>query len=103
MSVSACHTEVSVLLSLLLANRRVLSCFFLLFLVVLISFLIIPVVREKIRVKLAPAIPTGATTTFTEEIIQTPHLLCLKQFKLYLCNQKQLHVCLIFYCIIFFH
>ena len=68
MSVSACHTEVSVLLSLLLANRRILSCFFLLFLVVLISFLIIPVVREKIRVKLAPAIPTGTPTILIEQI-----------------------------------
>ena len=68
MSVSACHTEVSVLLSLLLANRRILSCFFLLFLVVLISFLIIPVVREKIRVKLAPAIPTGAPAILIEQI-----------------------------------
>ena len=35
-------------------------------------------VREKIRVKLTPAIPTGAPTTFTEEIIQTPALNALK-------------------------
>ena len=78
MSVSACHTEVSVLLSLLLANRRILSCFFLLFLVVLISFLIIPVVREKIRVKLAPALPIEAPATLTEEVIHTPLLVALK-------------------------
>ena len=42
------------------------------------NFLIIPVVREKIKVKLAPAIPTGAPTTLTEEIIQTPSLVTLK-------------------------
>ena len=51
------------LLSLLLANIRILSCFFFLFLVMFSNFLIIPVVREKNRVKLAPAIPTGAPTT----------------------------------------
>ena len=37
-------------------------------------FLIIPIVREKINVKLAPAIPRRAPTTLTEEIIQTPPL-----------------------------
>ena len=46
----------------------------LLCLIMLIKFLIIPVVREKIRVELAPAIPTGAPTTLTEEIIQNPQL-----------------------------
>ena len=45
------------------------------------NFLIIPVVREKIKVKLAPAIPTGAPTTLTEEIIQTPPLFALKTSK----------------------
>ena len=37
----------SVLFSLLLANIRILSCFFFLFLVMLSNFLIIPVVREN--------------------------------------------------------
>ena len=45
------------------------------------SFLIIPVVREKIKVKLAPAIPTGAPTKLTEEIIQTAPLAALKTIK----------------------
>ena len=38
-------------------------------------------VKEKIKVKLAPAIPTGAPTTLTEEIIQTSPLFALKTFK----------------------
>ena len=45
------------------------------------NILIIPVVRKKIRVKLAPAIRTGAPTTLTEDIIQTSLLLALKTFK----------------------
>ena len=61
------------------------------------NFFIIPVVREKIRVKRAPAIPTGAPTTLTEDTY-----FYLKQLKLYLCNQKQQHIYLIFYYIIFF-
>ena len=78
MSISACDTKVSMQLSLLLTNIRILSCFFFSFLVMLSNFLVIPVVREKIKVKLAPAIPTGAPTTLTEEIIQTPSLVTLK-------------------------
>ena len=50
------------LFSLHLTIIRILSCFFLLFLVILSNFLIIPVVKEKIKVKLVPAIPTGAPT-----------------------------------------
>ena len=45
------------------------------------NFFIIPVVREKIKVKLAPTIPTGAPTILTEEIIQTPPLASLKIIK----------------------
>ena len=67
--------------SLLLANIRILSCFFFLFLVMFCNFLIGPVVREKIRVKLAPAIPTGAPTTLAEEIIQTRPLVALNIIK----------------------
>ena len=66
------------LFSLLLANIRILACLFFLFLVMLSCFLIIPVVKEIIKVKLAPAIPTGGATTLTDEIIQTPPLLALK-------------------------
>ena len=52
-----------------LASIRILSCFFFLFLAMLSKFLIVPVVREKIKVKLAPAIPTGALTILTGEMI----------------------------------
>ena len=48
MSINACDTKVSMLSSLFLANIRIFSCFFFLFLVMLSNFLIIPVVREKI-------------------------------------------------------
>ena len=66
------------------------------------NFLIIPVVREKIKVKLALAIPTGAPTILVNEIIDTPPLMHLKQLKLGQYNQKQQHIYLIFYCMIFF-
>ena len=69
------------LLSLLLANIRILSCFFFLFLVIFSNFLTIPVVREKIKVKLALAIPTGAPTILVNEIIDTPQLVALKTIK----------------------
>ena len=69
MSISVCDTKVPMLLSLLLVNIRILSCFFFLFVVMLNNFLIIPVVREKNRVKRAPAIPAGSPKNLTEEII----------------------------------
>ena len=49
--------------------------------------LTIPVLREKIKVKLALAIATGAPKTLANKILQ--QLSHLKQLKLYLCNQKQ--------------
>ena len=82
MSINAWDTEVSMLSSLLLANIRTLSCSFSLFLAMLSNFLIIPVVREKIKVKLALAIPTGAPTKLAYEIIQTPLLVALKTIKI---------------------
>ena len=82
MSINAWDTKVSMILSLLLANLRILSCFFFLFLVILSNFLIIPVVKEKIKVKLALAIPTGAPTTLADEMIQTPLLVALKTIKI---------------------
>ena len=55
---------------------------------ILSNFLIIPVVKENIRVKLAPAISIGASTTPTEETIKTLPLVALKTiFRLCLCNQ----------------
>ena len=53
------------------------------------NFLIIPVIREKSRVKTAPAIQTGAPTTLTDEKIQTPPLVALRQLKPCLCNKKR--------------
>ena len=70
------------LLSLLLANIKILSGFFFLFLVVLNIFLTIPVVREKIKVKLALTIPTGAPTTLAKEQIDTPPVIALKTIKI---------------------
>ena len=45
------------------------------------NFLIIPVVRKKIKVKLAHAIPTGAPTTLANKMIDTPPLVELKTIK----------------------
>ena len=59
---------------------RILSCFFL-FLVIFNNFLTIPVVREKIKVRLAHAIPTGALIILVNEIIDTPLLVALKTIK----------------------
>ena len=72
MSTNAWDTKVSMLFNLLFANIRVLSCFFFLFLVILNSFFIIPVVKEKIKLKLALDTPIGAPTTLADEKIQTP-------------------------------
>ena len=55
---------------------------FLLFLVMLSNVLIIPVAREKIKVKLALAIPNGAPTTLADEMIQNPLLVALKTIKI---------------------
>ena len=45
------------------------------------NFFIIPVVGEKIKVKLALAILTGAPTTFESEIIDIPPVVALKIIK----------------------
>ena len=57
-------------------------------LVMLGNVLIITVIREKIKVKLALAIPTGARTTLADEIMQTLLLVALKTIKACLCNQN---------------
>ena len=46
------------------------------------NFLTIPVVREKIKVKLALAIPTGAPEILVNEIIDTPLVVALKAIKI---------------------
>ena len=81
MSINVLNIRVSMLLSLLLANIRILSCFFFLFLVIFSNFLTIPIVRETIRVKLALAIPTGAPTILANEIIDTSAVVALKTIK----------------------
>ena len=86
MSINACDTKLLMLLSLLLANIRILSCFFFLFLAIFSNFLTIPAVREKNKVRPALAIPTGALTILVNEIIDTPLLDALKQLKSCLCN-----------------
>ena len=51
------------------------------FLGIFSNFLTIPVVRGKIRVKVALVIPTGAPTILVNEIIDTPPLVALKTTK----------------------
>ena len=51
-------------------------------LAILSNCLIIAVVKEKIRVKLALAIPNGAPTTLADEMIQTPLLVAHKTIKI---------------------
>ena len=46
------------------------------------NFLIIPVIREKIKVELALAIPTGAPETLVKEMIDTPPVAALKIIKI---------------------
>ena len=82
MSIDAWDIRVSILLSLLLANIRILSCFFFFFLVIFNNFLVVPVVREKIKVKLALVIATGAPTILVNEQIDTPPLVALKTIKI---------------------
>ena len=65
-----------------------LSCFFFLLLVIFSNCLTISVVREKIKVRLALAIPIGAPTMLVSEIIDTPLLVALKQLKFCLYSQK---------------
>ena len=53
------------------------------FLVILKHFLVIPVVREKIKVKLALVIPTGAPTILVNEQIDTLPVVALKTIKIF--------------------
>ena len=56
---------------------------FLFFLVIFNNILTIPVVKEKTKVKLALAIPTGASMILVNEIIDTPPLVALKTIKIF--------------------
>ena len=82
MSVSASDVKVSMVFSLLLANIRLLSSFFFLFLVIFNNFLTIPVVRENNKVRLKLAIPSGARTILVNEVIGTPLLVGFKTIKI---------------------
>ena len=83
MSINACDTKVSILLSLLLANIRILSRFFFFFLVMFSNVLTIPVVREKNNVRLVLAIPIGAPIILVNKIIDTPPPVALKTIKVW--------------------
>ena len=80
--INAWDINVSMQLSLILANMRILSYFFFLFLVIFSNFLTIPVVREKIKVRLALAILTGAPTILVNETIDILLLVALKTIKI---------------------
>ena len=54
---------------------------FLFFLVILSNVLTFSVDREKNKIRLALAIPTGAPTIVLNEIIDTPALVALKTIK----------------------
>ena len=56
---------------------------FLFFLLIFSNFLTIPVIREKNKVRLALAIPTGAPIILVNEIIDTPPLVALKTIKVW--------------------
>ena len=70
------------LMSLLLANIRILSSFSS-FLVIFNNFLVIPVDREIIKVKFALAILTGAPIILLIEQIDTPPVVALKTIKIF--------------------
>ena len=69
------------LLSLLLANIRILSWFSFLFLVVLNKIFIIPVAKENTIVNPAP-IPTEAPAIVAWETIQTPPVVAERTIKI---------------------
>ena len=78
MSISACDAKVSMLLSFLLANIKILSCPFFLFHVIFSNCFTIPIVRKKSK---ALAIPTGVPTTLINKKTDTPPGLVLKTIK----------------------
>ena len=62
------------------------------------NFFIIPVLREKVKVKFVPAIPTGAPTTLTEEIVQTLLVVPLRTTKILSMYSKSATYFISFYC-----
>ena len=76
------------LLSLLFANIRIPSCLFFLLLAIFNSIFGIPFAIEKLKVKHALVIPTGAPAVLVNEIIDTPPLVALKIIKNFSIYQK---------------
>ena len=72
----------SILLNLLSGNISTLSCLSFLFLVIFSNFLMVPVARKKVKVKLALAIATGAPIVVVNEIIDIPPVAALKIIKI---------------------
>ena len=66
------------LFNLLLANVIILLCFFFFFLVSFNIFFVIPVVKEKTKVRLELTTPAGIQITFVKEIILIPPLVADK-------------------------
>ena len=52
------------------------------------NFLLIPVNKENIKVKLVLTIPTDVPITLVNEIIDVPLVVALKIIKICPCNQK---------------
>ena len=73
--------RVSMLFNLLLVSIRILLYFCFLFIVILSNFLIVPVVKENTRVKLALAGPAGAPIALVKEIMDTPPFAADKTIK----------------------
>ena len=61
--------KVSIIFNLFLASAIILLCFFFFFLMIFNNFLTTPVVTVNIKVKDAPAIPTGIPMTVACETI----------------------------------
>ena len=62
------------------------------FLAIFSSFLTIPVVRAKNKVRLALAIPNGAPTILVDGIIDTPLLVALKTILVYLIKSSNIFI-----------
>ena len=73
-SVNARDIKGSIIFNLFLASVIILLCFFFFFLVIFNNFLTTPVVTVNIKVKDAPAIPTGIPTTVAcDTILYAPN------------------------------
>ena len=90
------------LFNLLLANITTLLCFFFLFRVVFNNFFTIHVVTENEKLKLAPAIPTGAPITVANDAIEMLSLVADKTVKIYQNSQRKQYTYEAFYLLIIF-